>query len=298
MNNSKTTYFFLTITIIFWGSGYVLSKIPINEVSPFIAVFTRFAIATFCCLIVLGKNWSTCNMLRLNEHILLITMGILLSFYNWFYLEGLKKTNVMDSIFVESAFIPILTIVTTYFMDMPVTKRQWIGVSIAILGCCCFFYPLLNLNQFSMDRFIGIGILFLSVIAWVGYTILAKKIFQKIDATVGTSYAIVISSLFLLIIAPKDLLHVIWSNLTPDYWLTQAYLAIFSSVIGNILYSISVEHVGPAKASFFLFLVPIVGFLLANLIVGETLSVSQLIGSTIMLFGVWHANRIGKSSLS
>jgi drug/metabolite transporter (DMT)-like permease len=289
-------YFYLSISVIFWGSGYVLSKIPIDQVVPSVAVFTRFFIVAICSLFILIYHWSTFTQLTRKDHLIFLTMGVALGIYNWFYLEGLARTNVIDSIFIETAFIPIFTVLIVYFFKTPISKNQWIGVSISILGCSFFFYPLLEVNSFHSERIIGIIILFLSVFSWILYTLLGKDIFSKVNILVGTSYAMIISSFFLLLIAYPDIQNVFWSDLHTDYWFTQLYLGICSSVIGNICYAIGIKKVGAATGSLFLFLVPIVGFLLAHLLIQETLTMIQFIGTFTMLIGVWHANKVGKSS--
>jgi drug/metabolite transporter (DMT)-like permease len=120
--------------------------------------------------------------------------------------------------------------------------------------------------------------------------------FSKVNPMVGTSYAMIISSFSLLPIAYKDMQEVQWSNLSSDFWLTQLYLGIFSSVIGNICYSFGIKKVCPAKGSLFLFFVPVVGFLMAHLLIDERLTSIQVIGTITMLLGIWNANKVGKSS--
>ncbi len=289
-----TAYFYLFTTIFVWSSGYVLAKIPINEVSPIVSVFSRFAIVGFCSIFILGKNWSKLFNLWGSDHLRLITMGIMLGLYNWFYLEGLGRSTVMDSIFIESAFIPIFTIIATYFLKLPITSKQLFGLFIAIVGCFCFFHPLLHVESFSNHRFAGIFILFLSVIAWVISTFIGEQTFQRVDPLTATAYAMLVSSLFLLIIATKELPTVNWTGLSTDFWVTQVYLALFTSIIGNVFYSIGIKRVGLAVSSIFLFLVPVVGFFLAKLIVHESLSVLQCTGTIIMLIGIYYTNQVGK----
>lgn len=289
------SYLYFTIATIFWGSGYVLSTIPLNEVTPTISVFTRFAIVSICSLVILFYHWSTFLRLDLKDHLLLILIGIFLAIYNWFYLEGLLRTTVIDSIFIESAFVPILTIIIVYLLKNPITKNQWIGVSIAIVGSIFFFLPFFHLT-FNSTRIWGVVLLFISVFAWISYTLLGKRVFDKINAVVPTSYAMVISSVFLLCIAYKEIPQMNWGLLSTDFWITQFYLGIFSSILGNICYSIGVKNTGPTIGSMFLFFVPVVGFVLAHLLVEETLTNVQWIGILIMLVGVWGANKVGKSS--
>jgi drug/metabolite transporter (DMT)-like permease len=137
--NRSFAYYFLVISTLLWGSGYVVAAIPIREVTPLVAAFIRHGIIGVGSLGVLLFFRSQWKKLLLTDHIILMITGICLGIYNWLYLEGIKYSAVMDGVFIESAFVPILTILILFWMKTRITRNQLIGVIIAIMGSCFFF---------------------------------------------------------------------------------------------------------------------------------------------------------------
>ncbi|MGE3646440.1 MAG: DMT family transporter, partial [Beijerinckiaceae bacterium] len=77
-------------------------------------------------------------------------------------------------------------------------------------------------------------------------------------------------------------------------WLTffvMAYVSIFPSIIGYILWNRGIEAVGPARGGIFLHLVPVYGVILATLLLGESLHWFHFAGFILIVTGVWITSR-------
>ena len=78
---------------------------------------------------------------------------------------------------------------------------------------------------------------------------------------------------------------------TPRGWLIVLYVGLFPSFVSQVLFMRGVELIGPGRAGLFVNLVPIFGALLAVLILSEPFAAYHAVGLTLVLGGIWLAER-------
>ena len=74
-------------------------------------------------------------------------------------------------------------------------------------------------------------------------------------------------------------------------WMGLLYLGLFGTVLGFVWYNEGVYHIGPTRASQFINLIPITSIGLGFLILGEDITFSLVIGSVLVISGVYLTNR-------
>ena len=74
-------------------------------------------------------------------------------------------------------------------------------------------------------------------------------------------------------------------------WLIVLYVGLFPSFVSQVLFMRGVELIGPGRAGLFVNLVPIFGALLAVLILSERFAAYHAVGLTLVLGGIWLAER-------
>jgi drug/metabolite transporter (DMT)-like permease len=65
-----------------------------------------------------------------------------------------------------------------------------------------------------------------------------------------------------------------------------AYLGLFPSVICYVMWNRGVAEVGPARAGVYLHLIPLLGALMAVVLLGEQLHLYHLVGIALILLGI------------
>ena len=68
--------------------------------------------------------------------------------------------------------------------------------------------------------------------------------------------------------------------------------------IGNVFYYHAVRHVGTSISSIFFLLLPLSVGLIAFLVLGETLTVMQIVSGTVLVFGCFIVTRLAKKTRS
>jgi len=78
---------------------------------------------------------------------------------------------------------------------------------------------------------------------------------------------------------------------SPDILLNLGYLGIFCSAVGYLLYLSALRSLGPTLVSAFINLVPVFGVAGSALILGERVTLVQLIGGAIVILGIFAVGR-------
>jgi drug/metabolite transporter (DMT)-like permease len=88
-----------------------------------------------------------------------------------------------------------------------------------------------------------------------------------------------------------------FAAVTAEGWLYVAYTVIFASHVAQLCYAVSVERVGPNRASLFINLIPVFGTILSVLILGERFEGYHLVASAFVVVGIWLAEWSARAAL-
>jgi drug/metabolite transporter (DMT)-like permease len=172
-------------------------------------------------------------------------------------------------------------------MDEKYTKRKTIGVIISSIGIgVVFLASLETTSDLSLTDFIlGNGLGFLSGVAWAGYSLSLKRLFQESEVQEITALNLLVASIFLLVIS-------IFTELFPSiesYSLLSVWgllvIGIGAAGVAFTLYLKLVQKYGAIHAGNTQFLIPLVSILFAWIFLAE-FSRFALIGGILCALGV------------
>jgi len=127
--------------------------------------------------------------------------------------------------------------------------------------------------------------LVLGSVSWSVYSIIGRGVMRKMSALVATAWSSAIGSVCLLVLA-------VWQgfdgtvHLTFRGWGSMAFMIIGSGVLAFYFWNHGVSIVGPNRTAVFINIIPLSGMLFAMLLLGETLTISQIIGAGMIITGV------------
>ena len=129
------------------------------------------------------------------------------------------------------------------------------------------------------------------MVNWVIYTLVGKKVLHGLSALASVTYASVIGCIALGISAlDEGIVHfvddLVWKDLV-----CLLYLGVFGTVLGFVWYNEGVFQIGPTRASQFINLIPVTSILLGFFVLGEIIYVPLIIGSILVVGGVFITNR-------
>jgi drug/metabolite transporter (DMT)-like permease len=272
---SMIIYLQLILTMVVWGGTFVAGKIVAQNLSPFVAAFGRFAIASLCLWLmnIVQKN----RLERLNyRQIFLLTLlglsGVLA--YNVFFFLGLKDIAASRAGLIIALNPVTIALGSSLFWREKLSYLKILGIFIALTGAVLVITK--GDLQTAIAQGIGRGELYIlgCVVSWV----------------VTTSYAIWLGTLFLLPLA-------IWEqqNHLPNInWLTGLclmYLGILGTVIAFNWYYVGIKILGAAKAGIFINLVPVFAAIFGFIFLQESFTPILFVGGGCVLAGVSLVNQ-------
>ena len=272
--------------IILWSSAFVSGQFIVQSASPFASLTFRFFIVGICFLIF-SYYLREKVFVKFNLAIQACITGIL---FHGFYLGGVFFSYSVGLSATLSALIVGLQPVLTNILSGPILKEritfiQWIGILLGFIG---------TILVIGYDIGVKIPIIGLaaSIVALLGATIATiwqKKITSNLTLSVNNFYQAFAASIFLFIISVN--FEVPSINFDTRFNLSMGWQIIMVSFGAYAILMYLIKTGTASKTSSLFFLVPPVTAIMAWLVLGEKLSMIDIIGLLICAFGVYIATR-------
>jgi drug/metabolite transporter (DMT)-like permease len=289
------------IAVTLWASAFACSEFAVHAVPDQVAASLRFDGAALLLLAVdrVRRVRGGARLTGAGKRGV-VWLGVLGIFgYNVLLFGGLTAAPAADASVIVPTLSPVITAVAiAVSRRCPPTPAHLGGFGLAIVGSVLFLAG--PATEASSRRLLGDLVFVLAAASWAAYSIRTKAMLEQVEPLRLTTYATVAGAILLAGYAAPALAQVNWAQLSPSFWLNQAYLAVFPTALANPLYSYGVGRIGPARATTLMFLVPTGGLAWSYLLLGETINASQAGAVVLMLVGAWlatSAQRVSSASL-
>lgn len=285
-SRTKIILAFLAIYLI-WGSTYLAIKVAVTSFPPFFMAGTRFITA----FIILG-GWAWYQGAKLPTWPQVrstLVIGLLL-------LLGGNGAVCWAEQKVDSGFAALIITTTPLFMVLidrmgPAKKKLHPpvmgGILLGFLGIIFLIGPE-KLADYEHLNLTGIVALIFATASWAAGSIYSRHNPLPVNQNLNSALQMLFGGLFLLIfsVLSGEYASASLASVTPEGWLSWAYLVIFGSVIAFSAFVFLLKWSTPAKVSTYAYVNPVVAVLLGYLILGEPLTVNMLIGGGIIVLSV------------
>lgn len=288
-------FILLPLTMLLWGGNTVAGRLAVGEVSPMVVVFLRWIIAASAIVFIARKPLQA-DWPRLKPRLGYIAVmgGIGYTAYNAIFYIAAHHTTAVKMSIIQGA-LPIFVLAgAVLILRAPAGPMQLVGAFITLIGVALVasggdLATLLTLSLNPGDAWmIGASLLY------AGYTIALrnKPAVSALSLFAAMGIAATIATLPLIAIeiatgAAK------WPT-TLNGWLLLLYIGLGPSFISQLAFMRSVELIGAGRAGVFTNLVPVLGALLAILILREPFQTYHAIALGLVLGGIFIAERFAR----
>ena len=272
----------LLVVAVIWGVASPVIKYTLEGFSAPIFLAYRFGISTILAIIIFAING-----IHLPKDPKLIFLIILYGFLNsvvslGFLFFGMEDTTVIEAGLITMIEPLLISTAGVYFLHEHVTKREKIGMAIAILGTA--------LTIAGPLHFSGNILVLGYVISTLLTTLLLKKLLKKdVNPMTLTNISFIIGFVsffgFLVFNHSLPTLYTIY-NIPYTFHLGVLYMAIISGTLAFWLFNKAQKSIEIGEQSLFAYLYPIFSLPLAVLWLGEKISTIHIIGGVIIIIGV------------
>ncbi|QOY35435.1 DMT family transporter [Anaerobacillus isosaccharinicus] len=282
-------YLLLIFATFFWGTNFVFSRIIVEEIPPFQLSVMRWVTASFVFLPFVFKELKqNIGVMKENWRALLLLGVTGIAGFNTLLYIGIQYTNSISASLVNSISPLLIVLLAVFFLKEKLLPIQYIGVIVSFIGVAIVVTggSLETLLTLTFNK--GDLIVFAAVISWSIYSILMKKFGVNLPKR---STFIITMYIGILVLIPFALFErtyqpVSLTSLSIEMIFGVIYLGIFPSIISFICWNEGVMQVGPGKTSNYLHLIVLFTTILAILVGGETLTLTQISGGFFILTGV------------
>lgn len=271
---------------IFWASASAATKVALESAQPFVIAIARFLFAALLML-AYAHGIKKYRMPTGAEWKKIMIYGLLnISIYLGLYVVAMQKISAglgTLAVAINPVFISLLS---AAIFKKPAGIQNILSLIICMAGVFIAAYPLLQTSYASMD---GILIIMASMLAYsLGAIYFSSVSWQGLHILTINGWQTLLGGLFLL---PVMLLTYRHSANQYDikFWGGTLWLVVMVSIVAVQCW-LYLSHKDSDKASYWLFLCPIFGFMISAFMLGEPLSWYTGIGVLMVLGGLYLRN--------
>jgi drug/metabolite transporter (DMT)-like permease len=271
-----------------WGVMYVVSKVVLEVVPPFILVTMRLVLGMGTLYLILlwrgGLHLSGRRFLRLAS-IGLIGYGISLGLQ----FVGIKLSTASNGALVTAATPAFVLVFAASIAGEQISRRRLLALGISTLGVVLVIDP--RGMRLESDLLIGNLCLLIAAVTWALYSVLIGREARDTDVFAATFAAFAGGYLIGIPGAAWELRHVGIGEVTPGLIAGVLFLGVVATAVAMVLWNTAFTVLPNAVASLTFFAQPVVGAALGALILGETLTPTFLLGGLLITVGLLIATR-------
>lgn len=275
-------YLYLTLAMATVGSTVIASKIAGAGLPPFTATALRLALALPFFIILMRVTASRWPRPDRRDGVLLVlqaTAGGVL--YTALLISGLSYTSAANA----GVIIGTLPVVSAAIAILILGERPRPAVLFAIaLAAAGVLAIAFEPGAAESSSLLGNALIFTAILCEGLFILLNKRLRVPIEPLAQST---LMTGLGLIVALVPALLEAPWTAaMTPSSLWAIVYYAIVPTVGGYLLWYAGLARVAGAEAALFTAIAPVAAVLLAFLVLGETVSLHQLLGIGAVLLAV------------
>lgn len=278
-------YAMLLLVMLLWSANSIIGRALRNDIPPFTLALGRWTGALALLLPLtfrkVSADWGTARQ-SLGKLLLLGLLGV--ASFNALLYTGLRSTAATNAVLIQAG-IPVLVLAFDWllFRARPLGVEV-IGVAVSAFGVMTIIFRADPSALLSLDFGRGDAFVVAAVTAWALYTALLRLR----PAIHQLSFLTITFAVGVLAMLPLAALE--WRTETVHWSLAVAggiaYVAVLPSVVAYFLFNHAVAEIGAAAAGQTISLQPLIGALLAALLLGEELHAHHFAGMVLILLGI------------
>lgn len=275
---------------VLWASASAATKIALLSAQPFVIAVCRFFIAGMLMLFY-AHVIKNDRLPRQQEWRRIMIYGLLnISIYLGLYIIAMQQISAGLGTLAVGINPVIISLMAAFIFKESIGYKTILSLVLCLAGVLIAAYPLL---QTSNASFLGILIILCSMLAYsAGAIYFSKSNWNGLQLIVINGWQTLLGGVFLLPILLLTYKHS-RNNFGFNFWAGTLWLILPVS-IGAVQCWLYLLKNNAARASYWLFLCPVFGFLISAYLLKEPLSWFTAAGVALVLVGLYTRNSPAK----
>jgi drug/metabolite transporter (DMT)-like permease len=294
-NSSRlgVTDLFMLLAIVVWGFNFSVIKIALREFTPGSFNGPRLAIASLFLLIYLWLKEGSVAPPR-GDFFNLLVLGVIGNTgYQFLFLNGINRTTASSTSLILTMTPILIALLSAIFLKERIHWIGWAGILTSFFGL--YFVVFENGGGVSIGKegLKGNLMILVGTLFWAVYTVFAKPLLERMSALRLATLTLSFGALFYLPLTAKEIAALHWGKLSWVSWAALLFSAIFAIALSYVAWYSSVKRVGNTKTGIFSNITPIFTVIFAQLLLGERIGLTKLIGALVIVLG-FYLTRFGQ----
>lgn len=274
----------MILSMVTWGISWPVNHVLSQFGGPVVLGVWRYGFVIISLFIVLLLLRNKITIAKKGILFVLIS-GVLMAFYNYTFLQGLKEGNAGAGGILVTTLNPIVAYLIGMLVDWRKPQRnEWIGLSLGLIAGLV----LLRVWDGSSALFDGGNILFFtSAVTWAIMSKFTSKAAQFGSPFAFTWWMYIVTLLILLPFNDWSSFGQLLHETRWSFWGNLLFGSIITTTFATTLYFYATSKIGAEKASSFIFIVPLCAALSAWIFIGESIEIHSIIGGILGIAAVY-----------
>lgn len=271
----RLAFLALTCAGLFWGLGFPLGKLALDEIMPAHMVLLRFVVASVASLPFALRSVEARALFRSPA---VLWSGVLYGVAFLIQFEGLAGVTVTLAALLVGA-MPALVAIAARLTGETVTRTSWIGVVAATIGAA-----LIAGKPGGAGSAIGIALSLFSLLVFLAWLLVSKRAPTTRSALAVPAVMLIVAT---VAVAPLALaLHGLPPvGLSPTAWAGIVGQGLLSTFAATAAWQYGAARVDSASAGIFINIEPLVGALIGITLFHDPVGMPVWIGGLAIVAG-------------
>jgi len=276
---------------IMFATWPVLGKIALRTL-PSLSLVAFRVFGAAIALSAVGAATKKLGGIARSDWPLLVLCSLLgVVFNQWLFVKGLSLTTAVNATLLGTT-IPVFTLLVSIILGNDrASWRRVIGILVAAAGVIYLIGP----GRADLSHGAGDLLIISNSLFYGTYIAISKRLVDRYNALTFITWIFILGSLPTLPVGALSLAQVSLRDVTAFVWLSVVYIVLVATVVCYYLNSWALARVPPSTVAVYIYLQPLIAFILAPLLLSEKVSPRVIIAALLVFAGVAIVTRRGRS---
>lgn len=284
----------LVLLFVIWSNSFTAVRHLRELFVPHRLILARFlpaAIISTIYLMASGGKRTECREIIRKHPFRIIGMSVFgVAGYNFFLYLGQTEIKPGAAALITT-LSPIFTLILSVILlrVKPPLKRT-AGILIAFAGLVAVIKWGRIGMSLELSEFKFAALTMLAPVSWAMYTVLGKELTGTYRPITVSYLSLSIGTIPFLILFDSVFIRII-TEMSPTHWLALGHLSVLCTLAGYLMWNTGLKYLPATSVASFIYLNPPFAAAFGWFLYGEDISLFFLLGSAVILFGLYLAQR-------
>jgi len=279
-------YALVGLMILIWSFNFIVTKHVSAHLPGFFLACFRTVVAGACIIPIYLRGRQDVPR---GDWPMLLTLGVAgIALNQILFVVGLGKTSVAHGAII-TALAPVQVLLLAVLVGQEhLNPRKALGIALAFGGVA---WLQLGKSSATGATLWGDGVMYLGTLFFAFFSVYGKPFTKRLGSVTVTGIGFMSSAVAAAPFAAWAAAAIDFARVPWTAWVGIFYMAVFSSLIGYLIFNYALAHVPASRVAAFLYTQPIAATLMGWAFLGEPLTAALGVSTALVLLGLWVVER-------